>query len=148
MMNKAADICDLIIHHNVDILVITEAWFKGNELDHVVLADIDHTLQDFDFHQLPRAGGKSGGGICVILRKGYNVQTKIFNFESFESLQLTISDGPGESLDLFAIYRSGTKGATNNFFEDFSSLLESVAFTSSQLVVSGDFNIHFDVADD
>ena len=77
MMNKAADICDLIIHHNVDILVITEAWFKGNELDHVVLADIDHTLQDFDFHQLPeaRAGGKSGGGICVILCKTYNVQT-------------------------------------------------------------------------
>ena len=148
MMNKAADICDLIIHHNVDILVITEAWFKGNELDHVVLADIDHTLQDFDFHQLPRAGGKSGGGICVILRKGYNVQTKIFNFESFECLQLTISDGPGDSLDLFAIYRSGAKRATNNFFEDFSSLLESVALTSGQIVVSGDFNIHFDVADD
>lgn len=147
MMNKSVDVCDLIIRQKVDICAITEAWLKGNDKDHVVLADMDTTLQDFDFHQLPRVG-KSGGGICVILRKGYGVQTTAFNFESFECLQLTISIGPGDCLNLFVIYRSGSSKCNNKYFSDFSSLLETIALSPGQLVICGDFNIHVNKPDD
>ena len=40
------------------------------------------------------------------------------------------------------------RGQPTTFLRVFSSLLESVTLTSGQVVVSGDFNIHFDVADD
>jgi len=46
------------------------------------------------------------------------------------------------------VYRPGSLGVTEAFFDDFDNLLESMATYSSPLIIVGDFNIHADVATD
>ncbi|XP_072016947.1 uncharacterized protein [Amphiura filiformis] len=147
VIEKAADVCDFILNEKLDILAITEAWWKGDERDHTFLADITNTLPDHQIHYLPRSG-KSGGGICVILRKGYGVKTTPHKYSSFECLELSISNGLKDVVNLIVIYRSGSANLTKQFFSDFSCLLESTAGASEHLIITGDFNIHMDVPDD
>ena len=146
MMNKSADVCDFIINRNLDILAITEAWLKGDERDHPALADITTTLPDFVIHQLPRIG-KSGGGICVIMRKGYDIKSVPHKFNTFECLELSISSSLRNALQLCVVYRPGSALVSKQFFEEFSCLLESATLASGQLVITGDFNIHMDNID-
>ena len=147
VINKTADVCDFIINHKLDILTITEAWFKGDERDHLFFADITNTLPDFQIHQLPRSG-KSCGGICVILRKGYDVKTTSHKYNTFECLELSISNGLKDAIRLFVIYRPGSVKVTKEFFTEFSTLLEYTTVASDHLILTGDFNIHMDVPDD
>jgi hypothetical protein len=143
MMNKSTHVSDLIINHNLSILAITEAWLKGDVRDDPCLADISNTLPDFAIHQLPRLC-KDGGGICVILKKGYVVKYVPHKFNSFECLELSISSGEKDAIQLFVVYRPSTITINKQFFDEFSTLLESASLASGQLLISGDFNIHMD----
>ena len=142
MMNKSADVCDFIINNNLDIFAITEAWQKGDERDHPVFADIIATLPDFQLFNLPRIG-PNGGGICVIIRKGYEVKSVSHKFNTFDCLELSISSCERDVFQLFT-YRPGSTAPTTQFFEEFSCLIESTTLTSGQLVITGDFNVHMD----
>ncbi len=146
MMNKHASVSDLIIDQNLDILAITEAWLKGDDRDHPVLADISTTLPDYVIHQLARVN-KGGGGICVIARKGYEISSVPHKFETFECLELSISTSCRDALQLFVVYRPGSVKITNKFFEEFSCLLEITTLASDHLAIIGDFNIHMDILD-
>ena len=62
-----ADICDLIISNNFDILAVTETWLS--EIDcqsNNSVAEILNTLKDFAFYHVPRVN-RAGGGIGVFL---------------------------------------------------------------------------------
>ena len=43
---------------------------------------------------------------------------------------------------------SGGRSASSVFLEEFSTFLESAVFCTNHLLITGDFNIHMDVADD
>jgi exonuclease III len=53
---------------------------------------------------------------------------------------------------LVIVYRTPYSAAhpvtTGVFLEEFSEFLESVVFCANHLLITGDFNIHMDVADD
>ena len=65
MINKTADICDLVISENLDLLTITEAWLECDVRDNPAIADINNTLPDFNVISLAHVG-KKGGGLCVV----------------------------------------------------------------------------------
>ena len=119
MMNKSADGCDFIINSNLDIFAITEAWQKGDERDHPVFAHIIATLPDFQMYNFSRIG-PNGSGICVIVRKGYEVKSVPHKFNTFDCLKLSISSCERDVFQLFTLYRPGSTAPTTQFFDEFS----------------------------
>ena len=64
--NKIASICDCIINDKLDIFVLTETWLCDNARDSAIF---DYYLPNYQCFHKPRA--QRGGGVGVILRKGY-----------------------------------------------------------------------------
>lgn len=77
--------------------------------------------------------------------------TSIFTYSSFEYINLTIHRKNSELLRLIIIYRpqlSEQRQNTNNsFIREFASLMESVIPVNHSLLISGDFNYHFQKQD-
>jgi len=98
--NKIATICDCIINDKLDIFVLTETWLSDSIQDSTIL---DGFLPDYNFLHKPRA--QRGGGVGVVLRKGYETRELVSNrYSSFEHLDLAISSG-STHLHLVSIYR-------------------------------------------
>ena len=83
---KSAILSDCIFSKKVDIMVFTETWFKGNDRDVITIAEINNILPDHQLIHRPRSGACRGGGVCVVLRKGFKViqNTSELQFASFE----------------------------------------------------------------
>ena len=142
---------DFIIEHKLDILAVTESWLNGDGRDDPVLADVKYTLPHFDIHHIPRLKRK-GGGVFLLAHSGLSVkQNDTHHFSSFEYMDSTIYSG-SSSVRLFTIYRpppsKENKLTPKMFFEDFSTLLESVSIYSGNILMVGDFNFHVDQPDD
>ena len=147
MINKTADVCDFILSEKLDLLTITEAWLKGDSRDDPTIADINNTLPDYNIITHARIG-KKGGGICVIYRKGFKATYKSHNFSTFECLEVSLTSGQKNPLKLITIYRpppnTSNVYTSSKFFEEFSSLLETIDSTTGHFILCGDFNIHVD----
>ena len=112
MKNKTTDICDFVESEKLDVFALTEAWLKGDARDDHAIADVLNTLPGYKLHCLPRLGNygkKGGGGICVILRDGFETREKQLDFQSFEGLELSVSAPKHDPLKLVTIYRSPSK---------------------------------------
>ena len=92
---KSAILSDCILSKKIDIMVLTETWFKGNDRDVITIAEINNILPDHQLIYRPRSGACRGSGVCVVLRKGFKViqNASQLQFASFESLDVTISSG-------------------------------------------------------
>ena len=151
MNKKSGSICDLVISKHLDILAITETWISGSALDNNTVAEILNTLNDFQFLDIPRQN-RTGGGIRVLLRKGFTIQKKDCTpFTSMEYMDLDISNGKS-SIRLVTIYRpppsKKNRVTPTIFFNEFSTLLEMLTLAPGYLLINGDFNFHMDVPTD
>ena len=105
-----------------------------DDRDKKTLADVNNMLPDHTLYHKPRKS-RGGGGVCVIIKKGFNVMVHdIPDFKSFDLLDMTIVSG-SSAMRLFTIYRSsysscGNKMTAPMFLTFFSTLLESVALIS------------------
>ena len=151
MNNKVTVLCDIIVQDKLDVLAVQETWLSGNEKDNCALAEIARTLPHFDFVQSPRISSR-GGGVCVLAKKGFKMSTnKTCDYPSFEYMDINISRG-SSTIRLFNIYRpppsQKNKLTKSMFLDDFSKFLESTISIPCEILILGDFNVHFDVADD
>ena len=149
--NKSAALCDFVIGSQLDILAITETWLTGGDRDDLVIGDIQNTLPNYKFYHSHRHHG-SGGGIGILVRDGLHVGVnETCEFDSMEYMNVTIPSS-STSFQLILIYRSPpnnkNKLTSSMFLDEFSSLLAILTVSSSHLLLTGDFIIHVDVADD
>ena len=124
-------------------------WLSADYNTDSTLAGVLNTLQDFDFLHLPRTVGP-GGGVGVLLRKGFTVkQITMSSFKSLEYMDLWVTTS-NLSLCLLTIYRpppsKKNKTTHNMFLNEFSVLLEDLAVVTGNLIITGDFNFHFENA--
>ena len=150
--NCSTSLIDFIVTNRLDMLAITETWLKGDDRDSRVLADLANSLLDFDVHHVPRANGTAGGGICIIIRKGFEVIiNKCSDFTSFEHMDLTVNSA-SKSLRLVVIYRPPPSKKNNTtasmFLNEFSTLIERLSVIATSILLTGDFNIHVDDTND
>ncbi|XP_072046481.1 uncharacterized protein [Amphiura filiformis] len=103
-------------------------------------------------HHSPRLS--RAGGVAVLVRQGFKVKINdITEFASFERtrMELNVSSG-STSLCLIVIYRphpnKKNKLTSAMFLEEFSSLLTDLQLVSTRLLITGDFNVHADDAND
>jgi exonuclease III len=143
---KSGSICDLVISKHLDILAITETWLTAADCtDNQTIAEILNTLRDYEFYNVPRLN-RTGGGVGVLLRKGFTVEIKYSPlFASMELLYLQISCG-SSSIRLVTVYRP--LYIVTVFFDEFSTLLETHILAPGYLLLNGDFNFHMNVESD
>ena len=150
---KVASLCEFIISKQLDIVCLTKPWLTGTEKDNRTIADIQKIFPHFDFLHIPRKS-KTGGGVCVLLRKGFQVCQNNDSDDSFRSFEHI--DPPSALVQvLFYWWRSTghhhlrkTSSRYQTFLLSFSTRLEPLTFVNSNRLLTGDFNFHVDVHDD
>ena len=139
MRNKAPAIHNFLIKHDTDILAITETWLKQIDTPSFI-ADI--TPSGFSFVHQPRLTG-AGGGVGFLFKSHLKfARTIIPKYDSFEAIAGTFTSS-NNSFRILNIYRPPSSNFSN-FLNDFQTLIESLISVASELIITGDFNIHMD----
>ena len=128
----------VVSHDSIDILSITETWLT--EFDTYESRKI--CPDGYQFLRRDREHGK-GGGVGFLLRNSFNASTiQTSSFNSFEHLAVRIATDI-DVLRMVVVYRPPAKSLPT-FMDEFTVLLEELALGGCSILISGDFNIHFD----
>ena len=132
----------VILHDDLDILTITETWLRDdNAYDAAKLCPVGYTMARSD-----RSVG-AGGGVAILCRDELKPKRiKTTSYMSFEHDIISVTSKAKRAL-IAVIYRPPASPIAT-FYEEFTSFLEDNALNDSYLVISGDFNIHWDNQDD
>src|SRR6218665_1133594 len=142
---KYVPVADIITANDLDVLAVTEYFHSS--LDYVAVQRA--APPGFSYLDRPRSDSQDaagrGGGI-VVYHKSSLSSKKIELHQTpltFEALAVSFSSKRGP-VTLLAIYRPGSAHPSSAFFEEFSALLEQFAVYDSQLVLTGDLNLHLE----
>ena len=144
---KAGEFIHLICEYKPDVVALTETWFSPNEsASRTLCTPVGY--KPLDFPRTSRTGGVTG----VLFRDNLTVtKGDAAELRSFEYSEWHIKSETNR-IHLIIIYRTPYSEAhpvtTHTFFDEFSVFLESAVLCSSHLLITGDFNIHIDVAGD
>jgi hypothetical protein len=144
--NKIVKISEYVNELEPDLFAITETWITpANE------ATIKGMCPGgYSFLSKPRTSRPRGGGIGLMYRTGLDVaaDNRSFNrqFASFEYQMVIIKSNV--LLRLIILYRppqsKKNKSTEEQFIEEFETLLGDLSLLSGHLLITGDFNLHFD----
>lgn len=138
--NKTFELHDFITEKALDACAITETWLKGGIRDDVVIAEL--LPSGYGIHHHPRAS--RGGGVGLIFKQCMRVDKKAQlpnSPTSFEYIECLVNLQP--PLRILIVYRPPST-SVQVFVDELDHLLEHLVMSSGQLLVLGDFNIHFD----
>src|SRR6218665_2277898 len=134
-----------VLTDSIDLLVITESWHQSST-DVAVRRSAPPGYSTVD---CPRPGcgvdGRWGGGILIVHRDTLRVRgiPLVTTPTTFEAVAVAVSSSRGP-LTVLAIYRPGSALPSAAFFSEFALFLEQFALYNTQLVVTGDLNIHLE----
>ena len=139
-LDKPAAIQEFITDYNLDILTLSETWLSSDSPPSVLNS---LTPSTFSFLHSPRTNGL-GGGLALIYRSSLKMsRIPIQTFSSFESLCVRFTTTSAFSFNFLTIYRPPAS-SKSIFNSEFATLLEDLATSPSELIITGDFNIHVD----
>ena len=144
--NKAMAVKDLVIDHDVDILVMTETWLRslraGNHVDLVIMMG---TLcpNGYRFLHVPRPQGR-GGGVGLLFEDSPEINSSVCDtFKTIELMDVRLRSL--EYVRILFIYRPPDSVPCAPFYEEFSRLLERILGEHpGRLLIVGDLNFHLD----
>ena len=148
--NKPEILKHIIHDQKIDILCLTETWLHPDSLP----ATINSLLPpSFNISHCPRPQG-GGGGVGFIFNNKISAQNVTLpKYSSFEVQCLSFTARPPTNVrsasitttpyTLVNIYRPPSSSKAT-FLSEFTSLLEDLISTSSELILTGDFNLHVD----
>ena len=142
--NKFLLINDVILDNNLDAIVMTETW-------HVCSSDLPlrrAAPPGYSIVEAARPGYTSNcvtnhGGIAIVHHDSHTVRVITLPIRPTPFEVLVCHFNPAK-LIFITLYRPSYLSITELFFEELISLLEIVSTYGSEIVLSGDFNIHVD----
>ena len=145
MCNKSDEFVDFVLQNNLDLVAISETWFKPDDN----LVPHECTPAGYSLHHIPRPK-KTGGGVALLFRSSLSVSMKNDNIDylTFESLHAEITCN-SRSVRLVNIYRperdvDGKRVNFSSFLQEFEKLIVNYILHPSDIILTGDFNIHMD----
>ena len=128
---------------DIDICVITESWIKPE--DHISIAELQCSDYNFEFtHRTNRCGR----GTAVLYKNTLNIkltQSNELNTFEYSLWKITNKHIPSYLLVVYRPPSSQSHPTTvSNFTEEFSTLLTNVLAECSNIIICGDFNIHYE----
>jgi hypothetical protein len=138
-INKPAIIQDFVLTNNIDFLAMTETWLSPSSPQSTLNS---LTPPSYSLQHVPRLLGV-GGGVALLHKTDLHTsQVPTPTFSTFESLCVRVAL-PSTSLTVLTIYRPPSSSKPQ-FLADFATLLETLASSPSELLITGDFNFHVD----
>ena len=124
--------------NNSDIVFLSKTWIsEQNDFTCDQLTPRTHTI-----HHVPRIG-KPGGGVGIVTRNVLRSQpSENPKFETFESAAVRLKSR-NTYVTAIVVYRPPGY-VSEQFYSEFSCLLESYTLAKNKLIICGDFNIHID----
>ena len=145
--NKTTLVMDHLIEHQIDIAVFTETWLASGNRDLPIIGELE--LPGFQLYHKPRE--HRGGGVGVLVNTSFTV--KVQNspvYSSFESMRVSIQV-KSICIHLVVVYRvpPSTKNriSAGDFMEQFTEYLDTLSTLNGQLIIAGDFNVHWENKD-
>ncbi|XP_038049729.1 uncharacterized protein LOC119723237 [Patiria miniata] len=139
--NKSDLIIDHIRDYSIDILALTETWFRAEQDRNT--ASI--TPEGYKLVHIPRKG-RRGGGVGLVYKSSLTAsvvkQCSHPPPSSFESMEVDIHNHDNKHFRIIVLYRPPHSSLTT-FMDEFASLLDRYALFTGQLIILGDFNIHW-----
>ena len=142
-VNKKTDeITEMIEDKRADLVLIAETWLRSGDND--VLTQRQLTPPGYSLIHQPRKGQKKGGGVAMLFRDNLKLRSQVdeTSYKTFEHLELRLQTG-GEDILVSVFYRPPDSSLTD-FYEEFTTFVDSCATRSGRLLLVGDFNIHVD----
>ena len=150
IQNKPEILKHIIHDHKIDIVCLTETWLNPDTPPAIINSLLPPS---FSFAHCPRPQG-GGGGVGLLYNNKNSVKNiTIPKYVSFEIQCISFTINPSfrvrsASLTtapfiLFNIYRPPSSSKPT-FIAEFTSLLEDFISSSSELIITGDFNLHLD----
>ena len=107
----------------------------------------DVTPSGYKFRHKARTG-KRGGGVGILYRDNIRLEMhSATKAKSYESVHVTLTVG-GSSVHIIIIYRlhptKKSKVKSSDFFEEFATLIDELSSMSDEVIIAGDYNIHWD----
>ena len=150
---KASFVHDIISENNLSFLSATELWHTTS-LDIPLLRAVPQGFRVFDQPRPvdpspTRAPRTNHGGVAIFYSDRFSGKRLNLGFSptTFELLACSLRLSSIIYTQV-VIYRPGSEQVTDRFFDEITTLLEIVATFQSQVVISGDFNIHVDDPND
>mgnify|MGYP003547058831 FL=1 len=156
LCNKSASLSNYLSSHPTDILSLNETWIQPDDSPNFASSLIPPR---YSIIHTPRSTGQKGGGVAIVFRsflKITRLATTLPTPKSFELMTTKLICGNKQFI-LINIYRPPShtfinpitkepvsKDLIQLFYEEFTSLLEHFISSPSELIITGDFNIHFD----
>ena len=137
--NKGCKINCLVSDENIDILCITESWIKPKGDDAIIkeMCPLTHFIEHF-----PRQN-RLGCGIAFIYNKNLTgVKMSKLDLKSCEASMFSFNVD-SVFFNICCVYRLKVK--LSLFYEDFRHIILRLKLSDSPFVITGDFNIHYDV---
>ena len=128
----------LILSNELDILTITETWLRPDDAyDAAKLCPAGFTLVKTDRENA------IGGGVAILCRDELKPKcTKQMRYPSFEHDVISVTTKSNHAI-IAVLYRPPALSVPQ-FLTDFTSFLEETILNDSDVLISGDFNIHWD----
>lgn len=136
--NCTTDVNDTISDQRLDLIVLTETWHRsqGDVLIRLV-CPAGYTAVD-----AIRLTDPDHGGLAIVFRADFIWSSmRLPPTTTFECLGLRLNVD-GSSLIVVAVYRPGSMIPSASFFDEMTTLLETISLFRCPFVVAGDFNIH------
>ena len=145
--NRSHEIVEYIADKDIDVCSISETWLSSGERDSVICGSL--APDGYNLLDVPHVKGRRGS-VAVIYKNAITVKKqKVTLLSSFECMEIIITAG-NEVVRLAIIYRplSSCKSGqpASVFLEEFYHYVDNHATKSKKLLVVGDFNFHFEVA--
>jgi Endonuclease-reverse transcriptase len=141
-IKHAAEVCDLVVSHSLDVAMLCETWTRHGAHDAV---NRDFVPDGYDVINKPRDGGRPGGGLATLFKSELNVREIPSDIKptTFDLLVTTIGEG-SEQILLANIYRPPSTNI-NIFFNELADLLDELS--GRRVIFAGDFNCPGETAD-
>ena len=143
--NKTSHFSDFVIDNDLDLVAISETWLKPG--DDLITAEL--TPSGFSFQHIPREN-KAGGGVGLLYKSSMSVsiKTDVKKYKSFESIHAEVTVN-SKSVRLGNVYRPEKRSSASHvnfgyFLEEFESMMDDYLLHPSEVIFTGDFNIHVD----
>ena len=138
---------DHLLDYDLDMLALTETWFKPGELDPLAASAIP---PGYKLHHVPRKNRK-GGGVALFFKSLLDISPAPKPRKTpstFEFMEVTLLLH-ATNTRIIVVYRpppsKKARAPFSVFLQEFSDLLDRVAISTGNLIVLGDFNVHWEV---
>ena len=128
-----------VMDKNLDLCSICESWlFSQNNPTTAIIKSHGYKIEH-DFR-----ANKRGGGTAIIYKACYSINKVLIptDISTFEFTCATVKSQVSKKIIFVTLYRTGS--INKSFFQELDSLLSHICSQSDNVVISGDFNLHFE----